>query len=167
VPKATSNRPDRPDAAEQVLAALPDWGHLISQLNALIADRMGVTLSDLDGLHALATHGRATAAELGRHVDLTSGSVSRMIDRLDAAGCITRTRDPHDRRRVLIEPTADGLARVGDYWAGLGACTLDDLADFTDAELAVLLRFVQRARQSTAAELARLRTAPTSSTSRA
>ena len=155
------------DTAARVLAALPDWGHLISQLNALIADRMGVTLSDLDGLHALATHGPATAAELARHVDLTSGSVSRMIDRLDAAGCVTRTRDTADRRRVLIAPTADGLARVADYWAGLGAGTQEDLADFTDAELAVLLRFVHRARASTATELARLRATPAGQTSTA
>lgn len=147
-------------AAQRVLAVMPDWGHAVSQLNALVADRMGVTLSDLDCLDALNKHGPATATELGRFVDLTSGSVSRMIDRLEAAGCVTRVQDPHDRRRVLIEPTADGLDRVRSYYAGLAACTLDDLTEFTEAELGVIQRFVERARDSTTAELNRLRNNP-------
>ncbi|MCI2418895.1 MarR family transcriptional regulator [Saccharopolyspora sp. K220] len=148
-------------AAGRVLAALPDWGNATAQLNAEIAKQMGVTLSDLDCLHALNKHGPATAAELAKHVGLTSGSVSRMIDRLDAAGCIERVRDPGDRRRVLIEPTTEGLNRVRAYYAGLAAHTRDDLADFTDAELAAVLRFIQRVHDNSAAELARLRAAPT------
>lgn len=144
-------------AADRVLAALPDWGNVTSQLNAEIAKRMGVMLSDLDCLHALNTHGPATAATLAHRVGLTSGSVSRMIDRLDAAGCIARVPDPGDRRRVLIEPTADGLERIRSYYARLAACTRDDLAEFSAAELAALSRFIGVVRDNTAAELARLR----------
>nr|WP_042181126.1 MarR family transcriptional regulator [Kibdelosporangium sp. MJ126-NF4]CEL14824.1 Transcriptional regulator, MarR family [Kibdelosporangium sp. MJ126-NF4]CTQ96545.1 Transcriptional regulator, MarR family [Kibdelosporangium sp. MJ126-NF4] len=146
-------------AAHRVLAALPDWGNVTSQLNAEIAKRMGVTLSDLDGLHALAKDGPATAATLAKHVGLTSGSVSRMIDRLDEAGCVRRIQDPGDRRRVLIEPTAEGLERVRAYYADLAACTHDDLAAFTDAELATVLRFIHLVNDNTAATLALLRTA--------
>lgn len=99
-------------AAQQVLAALPDWGNTTAQLNAEIAADTGVTLTDLDCLHALNQHGPNTATGLAAHVGLTSGSVSRMIDRLTTAGCVVRVPDPGDRRRVLIEPTAEGLARV-------------------------------------------------------
>ncbi|GAA4855587.1 MarR family winged helix-turn-helix transcriptional regulator [Saccharopolyspora rosea] len=152
---------DSATAAERVLAALPDWGNATTQLNAEVAKRMGVALSDLDCLHALNRLGPATAAELAGHVGLTSGSVSRMIDRLDAAGCIERIRDPDDRRRVLIEPTAEGLDRVRAHYAGLAACTLDDLADFTDAELAAVRRFIDLVHDNTTAELARLRAEPT------
>ncbi|MEV5544411.1 MarR family transcriptional regulator [Saccharopolyspora shandongensis] len=150
---------DGETAAGRVLAALPDWGNVTSQLNAEVAKRMGVALSDLDCLHALNQHGPATAAELAKHVGLTSGSVSRMIDRLDAAGCVQRVRDPGDRRKVLIEPTTEGLDRIGAYYTGLADCTRDELADFTDAELAVVLRFIERVRDTTAGELARLRAA--------
>ena len=136
---------------------MPDGGHAFSQLNALVAERMGVTLSDLDCLDALNRHGPATASALARFVDLTLGSVSRMIDRLDAADCIKRVPDPGDRRKALIEPTASGLARVRSYYAGLAACTLDDLAGFTEAELAEIQRFIDKTRQSTTAELTRLR----------
>ena len=147
----------RREAEQEVVAALPGWVNAISQLNRLIADRMGVTASDLDCLHVLNHHGPATAAELAREVGLTPGSVSRMIDRLDAAGCIKRTADPNDRRRVLIEPTSDGLARIAAYYDGLAARAHEDLAELDSDELGALLRFIKRSEQGTHDELARLR----------
>ena len=151
----------RRELEDRVLAALPGWVDAVSQLNRLIAERMGVTASDLSCLHALNQQGPATAAELARRVGLTPGSVSRMIDRLDAAGCIKRTGDPGDRRRVLIEPTSDGLARIAAYYAGLTARAHDDLAVFRPDELSALLRFVERSQHSATEELARLRQAKT------
>jgi DNA-binding MarR family transcriptional regulator len=150
--------PERNEVAGRVLATMPDWGHAIAQLNALIAARMGVTASDLDALDALAKHGPDTAASLAKRVDLTSGSMSRMIDRLVDAGCVRRTPDAVDRRRVLLEPTEEGLARVRSYWAGLGSYTLTYLEAFTTDELEVIQRFVDKARDSTVSELNRIRT---------
>jgi DNA-binding MarR family transcriptional regulator len=145
----------RHEAEERVLTALPSWVNAISQLNRLIAERMGVTASDLDCLHVLNAEGPATAAELALRVGLTPGAVSRMIDRLDAAGCITRT--PQDRRRVLIGPTSDGLTRIAAYYEGLTALAHDDLAVFRPDELGTLLRFIERSQHSVAEELTRLR----------
>lgn len=153
-------RTSRRAAEERVLAALPSWVNAIAQLNRLIAERMGVSASDLDCLHVLNQRGPATAAELARQVGLTPGSVSRMIDRLDAAGCVKRTNDPHDRRRVLIEPTSDGLARIAAYYEGLTVRAHDDLSVFRPEELTALLRFVERSHHSALAELTRLRQHP-------
>jgi DNA-binding MarR family transcriptional regulator len=147
----------RRDIEGRVLTALPSWVNVISQLNRLIAEGMRVTASDLDCLHALRLRGPSTAAELAKLVGLTPGSVSRMIDRLDAAGCITRTDDPDDRRRVLIEASSDGLARVAAYYEGLTARTHDDLAVFRVEELEVLLQFIERSHRSAAEEITRLR----------
>jgi DNA-binding MarR family transcriptional regulator len=145
----------RRGAEERVLAALPGWVDALSQLNRLIAERMGVTASDLSCLHVLNQQGPATAAELAGKVGLTPGSVSRMIDRLDAAGLIKRA--PKDRRRVLIEPTSDGLARIAAYYTGLTARSHEDLAVFSREELNALLLFIERSEHSAVGELARLR----------
>ncbi|MFJ4656834.1 MarR family winged helix-turn-helix transcriptional regulator [Nocardia sp. NPDC088792] len=150
----------RRETEDRVLAALPGWVNALAQLNRLIADRMGVVPSDLDCLHVLNQHGPATAAELARRVGLTPGSVSRMIDRLDAAGCITRVNDPGDRRRVLIEPTPESLTRIADYFEGLAARTHEDLEVFGTEELDPLLQFIERSERSTLDELAHLRDNP-------
>ena len=48
----------RRELEDRVLAALPGWVDAIAQLNRLIAERMGVTASDLSCLHALNQQGR-------------------------------------------------------------------------------------------------------------
>lgn len=144
-------------AVDEVLEVIPGWVNELIQLNAVIAERMGVVASDLNCLHTLRELGPATASMLAGRVGLTPGSVSRMIDRLDAAGCVKRTPDPDDRRRVLIEPTAEGLARIAAYYAGLTARTQEDLEAFDEPELRSLLRFISRSRDSAAAEVSRLR----------
>ncbi|GAB3975068.1 MarR family transcriptional regulator [Actinoallomurus acanthiterrae] len=150
-------RTDAAGAAERIVHALPDWVDAIVQLNDLIAERMGVVASDLHCLHALNRGGPTTAAVLAERVGLTPGSVSRMIDRLDAAGCVRRSPDPRDRRKVLIEPTPEGLKRIADYYAGLTDRTHEMLATFDDAQLQSLLTFVEAGRESARAEVARLR----------
>ena len=47
------------------LAALPGWVDAVSQLNRLIAERMGVTASDLSCLHALDTAGSGHRGRAG------------------------------------------------------------------------------------------------------
>ncbi|MBB6351699.1 MarR family winged helix-turn-helix transcriptional regulator [Nonomuraea muscovyensis] len=152
---------DRPALLDEIIgAAIPGWAITVVQLNNVVATRLGVTDTDVQCLHALGRHGPATPGVLAKRVNLTTGSASRMIDRLVAAGCVRRVPDPDDRRRVLIEPTQEGLDRVGAAYAGLIDRTRDDLEDFTDEELRGVLRFIRAAERSTAAEIHRLRSAP-------
>lgn len=50
---------------------------------------------------------------------LTSGSASRLVDRLEKAGYVTRQRDEQDRRRVLVEPVPAAMQRFGEFWDSL------------------------------------------------
>ena len=118
---------------------------------------MGLIVTDFHCLHALQTGGPSTAGALGRRVGLTAGAATRMVDRLEKAGCVRRVPDPSDRRRVLVEPTDDGLRQITAYYAGLTARTHADLAGFGDDELRTLLRFVEVFQASAAAEVERLR----------
>jgi DNA-binding MarR family transcriptional regulator len=127
----------------------------------LIAERMGVVPADFHCLHVLNQDGPTTASVLAERVGLTPGSVSRMIDRLDAAGCIKRIPDPVDRRRVVIEPTREGLDRIATYYAGLTTRTQEDLAAFDDDQLRVLLRFINVARDGAMAAVDSLRSKST------
>lgn len=138
---------------ELVGDAIPRWGILVVQLNNVVAAQLGVTDTDVQCLHALDVHGPATPGELAKRVNLTTGSASRMVDRLVAADCVRRVPDPADRRRVLIEPTQSGIDRVSAAYAGLVERTRDDLNSFSDKEMDTLLRFVRLASASMQAEI--------------
>lgn len=146
------------DLVEQVVGTLPDWVTHLIRLNALIAERIGVIPTDFHCLHALNRSGPTTAGALAVHVGLSPGATTRMIDRLTEAGCVERLPDPHDRRRVLVHPTTEGLARIAAYYDGLTARTRADLTAFDSEELRTLLRFIEASRDSAATEVDRLRT---------
>jgi len=144
--------------ADQVIDALPDWITYLIQINALIADRMGLVVTDLHCLHVLQRDGPTTTGALAIEVGLTPGAASRMVDRLVAAGCVRRVPDAADRRRVLVEATDEGAGRAEDHYAGLTARTREDLASYDEDQLRALLHFVRSSEASARAEVRRLRT---------
>jgi DNA-binding MarR family transcriptional regulator len=139
--------------AAEVLTALAAWQIPVVQLNGLIADRIGMGWTDLQALYVLANHGPATPTELARRVNLTTGSASRMIDRLERAGFVRRSRDDRDRRRVLIQPVPEAVARVGGQYDALNDRHRHDLAGFDADDLRTILRFLEDATRSTEAEI--------------
>ncbi|MFJ6010798.1 MarR family winged helix-turn-helix transcriptional regulator [Streptomyces sp. NPDC092952] len=69
------------------------------------AKAVGLGATDLYALNILALDGAMTPGELGRRTGLTTGPTTRLIDRLEQAGYVHRGADPHDRRKVVVEPT--------------------------------------------------------------
>lgn len=51
-----------------------------------------------------------TVGDLGTRLRLDSGTLTPLLKRLEAAGHVTRRRDPADERRVVVELTASGAA---------------------------------------------------------
>lgn len=140
----------------RVIRALPDWLVPLVQFNGLVAARLGVTANELQCLYVLEHLGPSTAGELARRVNLTSGSASRMIDRLVARGYATRRPDPADRRRVLVETEPTAIERVSARYGPLNERLDADLEQFDAGELSALLRFVLAAQYSTEAEIRRI-----------
>ncbi len=68
------------------------------------ARAVGLGATDLYALNILELRGAMTPGELGTRAGLTTGPTTRLIDRLEAAGCVRRAADPGDRRKVIVEP---------------------------------------------------------------
>jgi DNA-binding MarR family transcriptional regulator len=146
----------REEALSRVIGALTGWTVAVAQFNGVVAARLGVTETGLQCLYVLSRHGPTTAGEVGRRVNLTSGAASRMLDRLEAAGHVRRVPDQRDRRRVLVEATAESLDRVAALYTPLTDRLREHLADLDDDLVAELGRFAAAAEESTDAEIRRL-----------
>ncbi len=48
---------------------------------------------------------------LGARLDMDTGTITPLLKRLDAAGMVTRTRDPADERRVRVDLTPRGPSK--------------------------------------------------------
>jgi DNA-binding MarR family transcriptional regulator len=77
-------------------------------------------------LAAAAESGPTGQLPIGRHVRLDPSDVTATVDALEAAGLVTRSVDPADRRRRLVALTAEGR-RALDGATALADRVADDL----------------------------------------
>jgi DNA-binding MarR family transcriptional regulator len=69
----------------------------------------GLTGAQFTILRRIAENAAHTAADLCRLLQYDTGSMTRMLDRLEEKGVICRERSPDDRRVVNIQLTTSGL----------------------------------------------------------
>ena len=77
-------------------------------------------------ISVLAKRGVDSAAQLCKDLSYDAGAMTRMIDRLEAKGLISRRRCPEDRRLVKLELTQAGAAALPK----LRACSVRVLNHF-------------------------------------
>lgn len=110
------------------------------------AEVHGLGRTDVRAMVAImdaARHGKAlTAGALGRAVDLSSASVTALVDRLERAGHVRRVRDPQDRRRVALEMSESAMAAGGRFFGGLQRDLMAAMEHYTDDQLALVRRFL-------------------------
>ncbi|MFE6866353.1 MarR family winged helix-turn-helix transcriptional regulator [Kitasatospora sp. NPDC057692] len=85
-----------------------------------------------------------TPGRLGEELGLSSGAVTAVLDRLERAGHIRRTRDAADRRLVLVHYLPGAGRMAAEWFAPVARRTETVRAEFTPAELAAVARFLDR-----------------------
>jgi DNA-binding MarR family transcriptional regulator len=136
------NAPDhRAELSDAVLFAGRSLSNSSSMLLAACADRLGLHSTDWGCVLLLneALPEPLTAGQLAELTGLTTGAVTGVVDRLEAAGFVSRERDPADRRRVIVRLAPESMARIGPMLDGLIADLRAVHDDYSDDELA---RFV-------------------------
>jgi DNA-binding MarR family transcriptional regulator len=109
-----------------------------------IAEHVGLSATDHKCLDlAVQAERPLTAGQIAELSGLSTGAVTGVIDRLERAGFVRRVRDPHDRRKVLVEVSRTSLTRYGDAYDGLSAALRDALTGYSEGELKAIESFVQ------------------------
>lgn len=84
-----------------------------AQLSAKeLAREAGITTSQLVALDLLQSHGRMTAGQIARAMNLTQATVTTLLDRLQSTALVERTRSDSDRRTVHVQITESGRQRL-------------------------------------------------------
>jgi DNA-binding MarR family transcriptional regulator len=107
-----------------------------------VANKVGMSSSDLECLDFLNIEQRVTAGRLAELTGLTTGAITGMVDRLEKAGFVRRERDDNDRRKVFIAIVPENVAKIGRYYEPLQRAVQRDWESYSDAELKLLLRFM-------------------------
>jgi DNA-binding MarR family transcriptional regulator len=128
-----------------------------SFLGQTVAIRFGLSESDIETLEQLIDLGATTAGRLAEITGLTSGAVTRVIDRLEQAGYVRRVPDPADRRRVIVEVVPERVASIQTTLDRVSSASAKEIGRYTDAQLSLIADFLTKMEQVTRDEAAALR----------
>jgi hypothetical protein len=149
---------ERHQLENDFLLAMRRTGSIMQLLSQVSADRIGINATDLNCLNLVALTGHMTAGDLARQTGLSTASITGVLDRLEEGGFVRRVRDPHDRRRVIVEMGGGpGLRAIGPTFGPVVKAWRATAADYSDDELRLLLEFQGKLEEIMRGQLARLR----------
>ena len=152
-----SHEPARASAIADLMRAGRENSRLSMVFRYAIADRLGVTVSDLECLDFLADVGSATAGQVAERTNLTTGAVTSMLRRLERAGYLTAERDPADRRRVIVTLRPERAAELDRPYEQFADRVKRLVEGYRVEEVMLLVRHFGRMQEMYLAELDRLR----------
>lgn len=100
-------------------------------------------------MDATQSGGRLTPGELAVRMGLSPSATTTMLDRLEAAGHMVRSRDSTDRRVVSLAVTEHAHQVGYQVFAPLAQAFDDVMVDYEPAELAVVQRFLEQIVEAT------------------
>jgi DNA-binding MarR family transcriptional regulator len=137
---------DEPDIARDISRSLRDLLQAGRGVQTTLARRLGVGVTDVQAVsHLVESAEPLGTVELGNRLGIRSASATVLVDRLEAAGHLSRTAHPDDRRRVVLRPTDTARAEVREALAPLLASLGAIVAGLDDGEAAVVRDFLREA----------------------
>jgi len=123
-PGSTPDEANRVEEIDDLIDALRRFTVESDVFVEVFARRHRLGRSDLNAIMWISTgqqSGRPmTAGELAGRLGLGPPATTALVDRLEAAGHVRRTRDPQDRRKVTIVMQPPALAVASEFFVPLG-----------------------------------------------
>ncbi len=133
--------------------ALARWADADRAYRLAVAERLRVGASDVDALILLIQDDAPwTAGKIAEALRLTSGAVTGLVDRLEKAGWVQRTRHGVDRRQVWIERAPARREELDAALAAQTAVLTEASEQLDDASLERAVELIERAAEGLAAQ---------------
>jgi len=132
------------DRHTDVLIALRRIIRAIDMRSRRLMQQAGFTGPQLLILQALGAHGEMSAGDLAREVNLSQGTVTSILDRLEKRGLIQRVRSETDRRKVFVTLTDSGKEQLASAPTLLQERFIERFTGLKDWEQHQILASLQR-----------------------
>lgn len=104
------------ESAVRMLRALRRFRAADRDMRRRMTAGMEMNATDVDALRFVIAHERTgepvTPRDLAAYLDISTASTTKLLDRLGRSGHLRREPHPHDRRSVVVVPTAHAHAQV-------------------------------------------------------
>ncbi|MEU4651228.1 MarR family winged helix-turn-helix transcriptional regulator [Nocardia fluminea] len=147
---------------QRLAAGLMDYGASFTELGRRFAETLGVHSTDAFALMEIAAAEQAaeplSPALLSKRITLTSGAMTTLLNRLEQAGYVTRSREHTDRRVVTLRCSEHARELADEFFRPINAEQDAILAEYEPAQLAQFEGLLARLR--TAMDLGQPKGAP-------
>jgi DNA-binding MarR family transcriptional regulator len=127
--------------------SLRDLGAQLSLLNHSVGARLDLKDTDLECLDLITRCGPLSPSALARRAGLHPATMTGILDRLERGGWIDRSRDPSDRRGVVVQAARGRGAEVLRLYlvdSGMNTAMDQICANYEDKDLELLAGFLRR-----------------------
>jgi DNA-binding MarR family transcriptional regulator len=121
------------------------------------AAKLGLGITDLKTVSTLLQEGPMTAGQLAKRLNLTTGAVSNVIDRLEQGKFAKRTQDTKDGRKVIVTVNKEKLSSTNNVYRSMGEAFEKLLETYSIEELEFLAKFYNSTIKLTKLEIAKLK----------
>jgi DNA-binding MarR family transcriptional regulator len=101
---------ERHSVSTQLSFALYSAANRMVRMHKPFLEPLGLTFPQYLVILELLDGAPLSVGALGDRLGMDTGTITPLVKRLAVAGLVTRTRDPADERRVLVDPTPRGRA---------------------------------------------------------
>lgn len=103
-----------------------------------------VNPTDLEAMEFLIREGALSPTELARRLDISTASVTTVVDRLTTVGHVTRVPNPDDRRGILVVPNPESVNRAMATLMPMIMGINRALDDFDEGQRATITQYLSR-----------------------
>ena len=96
---------ERHSVGTQLSFALYGAANRMARMHKPFLEPLGLTFPQYLVILELLDGAPLSVGTLGTRLDMDTGTITPLVKRLEGAGFVTRTRDPADERRVLVDLT--------------------------------------------------------------
>ena len=89
----------------------------------------------------------ASCREVGERMVTKESDITRLLNRLEARGLITRERGEEDKRYLVVRITEEGLRLLGELDGPVAECHRKQLGHLGDSQFTSLTRLLKAARK--------------------
>nr|WP_288144791.1 MarR family transcriptional regulator [Gluconobacter cerinus] len=112
-----------------------------------------MTATEFKCLRLIDLLGPLPMTSLAQEAGLQLGTVSGLIEKLEAQKLVDRARDPADKRRVLLKAHISISQQASVLYRELGETMRQELDGYSDAEFEVIMRFLTRTGEALATSI--------------
>ncbi|GGI39464.1 hypothetical protein GCM10010988_24200 [Cnuibacter physcomitrellae] len=109
-----------------------------------LGSHLSVNPTDLAAMEHLIEEGPLTPSDLATRLGISTAASTLVVDRLVSLGHVSRSPHPHDRRKIVVVPSPDSIARAMSELVPVISSVNDVVASLDPEERETIERFLGR-----------------------